>query len=216
MTFERELKQPTVSTPALSVEQARTLYDTVEDTTHDFDHVLRVYHLCERIGQQEGADLDVVLTAALLHDVARRDQDTGRVKDHALEGARRARSILATEPSEFVGAVADAIATHRFRAQTVPPQTLEAKVLFDSDKLDAIGAVGVARAFSYGAQCGQPLWATAGTQFHSPLQEFEVKAKRTERKVVHPERSRNRRRTTLVHGTLLSEDGGGRYVPVKN
>jgi uncharacterized protein len=158
----------------LSIDQARVLYQACGDSTHDFDHVLRVYRLAERIGEAEGADMIVVGTATLLHDIARPDQDAGRVADHAVEGARRARQILAGHPSQLVDAIAHAIEAHRFRVDR-PPQTLEARVLYDADKLDAIGAVGIARAFSYGAHHGQRLWAANGVGEHTAMKEFNVK-----------------------------------------
>jgi uncharacterized protein len=158
----------------ITINQARALYDSQADSTHDFDHVLRVYHLAERIGQAEGADMAVLRTATLLHDIARPDQDAGRISDHAAEGARRAREILADEPSEFVEAVAHAIEAHRFRVNR-PPKTLEAKILYDADKLDAIGAVGIARAFAYGAHRGRRLWAAPDADEHTAMKEFAVK-----------------------------------------
>ncbi len=158
----------------LTIDQARALYAAGDDSTHDFDHVLRVYHLAERIGQAEGADMAVLHTATLLHDVARADQDAGRVPEHAAEGARRARELLAGQPSEFVEAVAHAIETHRFRVDR-PPRTLEARILYDADKLDCIGAVGVARAFAYGAHRGQRLWAAPDADEHTAMKEFVVK-----------------------------------------
>ena len=158
----------------LTIDEARAHYAAGSDSTHDFDHVLRVYHLAERIGQAEGADIAVLRTAALLHDIARPDQDAGRVPEHAAEGARRAREILAGQPPELVEAVAHAIETHRFRVDR-PPQTLEAKILYDADKLDCIGAVGVARAFAYGAHQGQRLWAAPGADEHTAMKEFAVK-----------------------------------------
>jgi uncharacterized protein len=161
----------------LGIEQARALYQATGDATHDFDHVLRVYRLAERIGQAEGADMAVLRTAALLHDIARADEDAGQVPDHALEAAVRVQAILAGQPSPFVQAVAHAIETHRFRADR-PPQTLEAKVLYDADKLDAIGAVGIARAFAYGAYRGQRLWAAPDGGEHTAVKEFVVKLSR--------------------------------------
>jgi len=161
----------------LTIDEARAHYAAGGDSTHDFDHVLRVYHLAERIGQAEGADIAVLRTAALLHDVARPDQDAGRVPEHAAEGARRAREILAGQPPEFVEAVAHAIETHRFRVDR-PPQTLEAKILYDADKLDCIGAVGIARAFAYGAHQGQRLWAAPDADEHTAMKEFTVKLSR--------------------------------------
>jgi uncharacterized protein len=119
--------------------------------------VLRVLQLAERIARAEGADLTVVATAALLHDIARVEGDrSGR--DHAALAAARVPALLAGQPEPLVAAIAHAVAAHRFRG-TVAPATLEARVLFDADKLDAIGAIGIARAFAYGGLHGQRLWA---------------------------------------------------------
>ena len=140
----------------ITVESARRFYDGA-DAAHDFDHVLRVLVLAERIGLAEGADMEVVRAAALLHDVARAETaGTGRC--HAQVGAARAREILRGHPPERVEAVARAIESHRFRSGPAPA-TLEAKVLFDADKLDAIGAVGIARAYTVGGQRDARLWA---------------------------------------------------------
>ena len=158
----------------LSIDEARALYGREVDSTHDFDHVLRVWRLAERIGQAEQADQAVLQTAVLLHDIARPEQDAGRIPDHAVEGARRARELLSDYPSDFVEAVAHAIAAHRYRTDAAP-MSLEAKILYDADKLDAIGAIGVARAFTHGALQGQPLWAPPDDSRHSPVKEFAVK-----------------------------------------
>jgi uncharacterized protein len=140
----------------IEIEEARQYYSDT-DAAHDFDHVLRVLALAERIGQAEGAALEIVRAAALLHDVARAEEErTGAC--HARVGAERARQILAGHPADKVEAVAQAIASHRFRDEVVP-QTLEAKVLYDADKLDAIGAIGVARAYALAGKRGQHLWA---------------------------------------------------------
>jgi len=155
----------------LSVEQARGYYEAA-DPAHDFEHVLRVLRLAERLALAEGADVAVVRAAALLHDIGRAEEiATGA--DHAAVAAQRARPILAAagySPVQ-VAAAAQAIAAHRFRQGTPPapihcsgcdvsgPATLEARVLYDADKLDAIGAIGVARAYAIAGVCGQRLWA---------------------------------------------------------
>lgn len=140
----------------IGIEEARQYY-TNSDAAHDFDHVLRVLVLAERIGQAEGAAMEIVRAATLLHDVARAEEErTGAC--HAKVGAERARQILAGHPADKVEAVAQAIASHRFRDDVVP-QTLEAKVLYDADKLDAIGAIGIARAYALAGKRGQHLWA---------------------------------------------------------
>lgn len=135
----------------ISIEQARLLYEGAE-AAHAFDHVLRVLALAERIARAEGANLLIVRTATLLHDIARREPD------HHLRGAERARALLASQPDEQVDAICHAIEAHRFR-QGPAPATLEAACLHDADKLDAIGAIGVARAVAYSASHGHRLWS---------------------------------------------------------
>ena len=144
----------------IGIEEARRYYPD-GDPVHGFDHVLRVLRLVEHIGSAEGANLEVLQAAALLHDVARADEMiTGRC--HAQAGAERAREILAGQPQ--AEAVVEAIRTHRFRDE-IPPTTLEGRILYDADKLDAIGAIGVARAYAMGGQRGQALWAPVAADF---------------------------------------------------
>ena len=165
----------------INVEQARKYYEGA-DAIHDFDHVLRVLALAERLGREENADLEIVRAATLLHDVARGQGDR-LVADHAHAGAEFARKVLAGHPPEKVEAVAHAVAAHRFRSGPAP-QTLEARVLHDADKLDAIGAIGVARAFAFGGYEGQRLWAEVPPDYqesqdtrheHTPVHEYQIK-----------------------------------------
>ena len=127
--------------------------------SHDGDHTERVRRLCLRIGRKEKADLGVLELAALLHDIGRAEEDRSRGRVcHARSGAALARSILAdhgVDPA-VVRAVVEAIRTHRFRRGGVP-RTLEARVLFDADKLDSIGAVGIGRAFLFAGEVGARL-----------------------------------------------------------
>ncbi|MGC8827244.1 MAG: HD domain-containing protein [Anaerolineae bacterium] len=172
-------------TPLLiSVEEARALYPEAGGA-HGFSHVLRVLRLAEHIGQVEGADMLVLRTACLLHDIGRpAEASTGIC--HAQWGAERARQLLAGRPPELVEAVAHAIAAHRFRSN-VEPRTLEAKVLSDADKLDALGAIGVARAYAVAGERGSDLWGPmetaqregdAGGKGHTPVHEFLYKLSR--------------------------------------
>jgi len=168
----------------ITVEEARHHYKG-SDAIHDFDHVLRVVALADRLAQAEGADLEIVQAAGLLHDMAR-GRESKESDDHAQLGAEMARRLLAGQPAHKVEAVAHAIAAHRFR--TGPePETLEARVLHDADKLDAIGAIGVARAFAYGGHKGQRIWAqvrpdyredTATPEEHTPVHEYAIKLSR--------------------------------------
>jgi len=127
--------------------------------SHDWDHTLRVYRLCEHIGQAEDVDMEVLLISALLHDIGRAHQDRSNGKMcHAKKGAEIARPIIKALPLDKKQKqnILHAIRSHRFRS-TCLPKTQEAKVLFDADKLDAIGAVGVARAYLFAGEVGARL-----------------------------------------------------------
>jgi len=115
--------------------------------SHGFDHVGRVTALCERIGTAEGANMAILVSAALLHDIAR-PLEKERGIPHEQEGARVAEEYLASigYPASAIPAITAAIRTHRFRS-VEKPVSLEARILSDADKLDALGAVGIARTF---------------------------------------------------------------------
>jgi len=151
-----------------TLEQAREWYSDA-DPVHDFAHVLRVYRLAERIGPAEGADMEVLLAAVLLHDAAEAAPDgEGDRPTHHLASAEFARKRLAEEGwgLERLEAVVHCIRTHRFRG-TEKPETLEARILFDCDKLDVLGAIGVMRAAAYAALAGQPLVGEPSELFKS-------------------------------------------------
>ncbi|MBW1667703.1 MAG: HD domain-containing protein [Deltaproteobacteria bacterium] len=127
--------------------------------SHSLEHTYRVYNLCMHIGKVEGADLEVLAIAAYLHDIARpyEDESKGTIC-HGEKGAEIASALLESFPisEEKKANILHCIRAHRFRGKT-PPQTLEAKVLFDADKLDAIGAIGIARAFLFAGEVGAKL-----------------------------------------------------------
>ena len=127
--------------------------------SHDWDHTIRVLRLCEHIGSEERADMDVLRVAAVLHDIGRPHQDAclGSLC-HAVHGAMLAEPIVAMLmfSPEQKDNILHCIRTHRFRGMHVP-ETLEAKVLFDADKLDAIGAIGIARAYLFAGEIGARL-----------------------------------------------------------
>lgn len=142
----------------LTEAQAQQLY-TLGDAAHDFDHVRRVAHLAVRLARAEGADEEVVLLAAFLHDVPNTLHAITRTAHHvaAAEFARQYLTMQAMAP-KAVENVVHCIEAHRFREQAIQPQTLEAKCLYDADKLDSIGAIGVARAFAFAGSTGERLW----------------------------------------------------------
>ena len=131
--------------------------------SHSWDHTLRVRRLCERIGAAEGVDMDVLLVSAYLHDIARSYQDDSNgAVCHAEKGAQLAAVIVNKLPltAGQKDNILHCIRSHRFRGSH-KPRTPEARVLFDADKLDAIGAVGVARAFLFAGEVGARLHSEA-------------------------------------------------------
>lgn len=137
---------------------ARSMF-TGARASHDWDHTLRVLRLCEHIGPVEGADMDVLRVAAVLHDIGRTRQDDSRGSVcHAAHGALLAEPVvqrLLFSPGQKDN-ILHCIRTHRFRGGHVP-ETIEARVLFDADKLDAIGAIGIARAYLFAGEIGARL-----------------------------------------------------------
>ena len=146
-----------------SIEDVRSYYPA-DDPVHGISHVLRVYRLCERIGKAEGADLRILRAAALLHDI---EGDVELREGHQLAAAEFAAVLLEREgwDPDAIEAVAHCIRAHRFRDQREQPSSLEAQVLFDADKLDAIGAVGVARAVAYAVRAGMDVYAPPSPHF---------------------------------------------------
>jgi uncharacterized protein len=150
-------------------EQARKWMPT-GDPVHDYDHVMRVYRMAEHIAQAEGADMEIVRAAALLHDAvgSAPGADTSEQRhNHHGSSAEFAATILKREgwPDERIRAVQHCILAHRFRFTSDQPKTLEAKVLYDADKLDVLGALGVARTIAYAALAGQPFYTPPSQQF---------------------------------------------------
>lgn len=118
---------------------------------HDWTHVERVYNLAMNIGKQEKADLSILAAACLLHDIGRKAEMKSRGKFcHAEKGAELANKILFKYriDQDIIDNVTHCIISHRYRNQNIP-NTIEAKVLFDADKLDSIGAVGIGRDFLF-------------------------------------------------------------------
>ena len=131
---------------------------------HDFAHTLRVLKNAERIASEtSGCDLDTVRFGALLHDVARPEELASDGKlCHAALGAEKSRRILQEEgcgDAAFLDHVSEIVRTHRYRG-SLKPATLEARIVYDADKLDSLGAFGVARAFYFAGRIGARLHNT--------------------------------------------------------
>lgn len=127
---------------------------------HDWSHVERVRKLALKIGRVERADLRIVEVAALLHDIGRREEDLSKgLVCHAERSVEKSRKLLAKYKftKKDTDNILHSILSHRFR-NNHEPQTIEAKVLFDADKLDSIGAIGIGRIFQFSGEVGAKLY----------------------------------------------------------
>lgn len=168
--------------------------------SHDWEHTERVYNLCMHIGKEEKADIEILKLSAILHDIGREYQDktNGRVC-HAEKGALLARELLGKHAmdKERIDKVIHCIECHRFRGDRIP-QSKEAKVLYDADKLDSIGAVGIGRAFLFAGEVGaqlhnigvDPEKTKPYTKEDTAYREFMVKLKKVKDKMLTKEGKR--------------------------
>lgn len=121
------------------------------DPAHDFEHIMRVYRNAGLIGRKEGADMEVLLAAALMHDLVVYPKGSAKRSKSADDSADLAEEILRRHgyPQDKIEKISYCIRTHSYSKKLVP-STLEGRVLQDADRLDALGAVGIARTFSVG------------------------------------------------------------------
>ncbi|HMN61628.1 MAG TPA: HD domain-containing protein, partial [Anaerolinea sp.] len=182
-----------------TIQQARGWYAS-SDPVHDFEHILRVYHMAERLGPAAGADMRILRAAALLHDAEGTTPGSSERKHHHLASADFAARVLEEEgwSAADIAAVQHCIRAHRFRGTGESPETAEARALFDADKLDVLGAVGVARVVAYAALNHQPVYAQPSERFlaggekepgepHSAYHEFLFKLRKVKERMFTPE-----------------------------
>ena len=125
------------------------------DPAHDFEHVMRVYRNAERICKSENGNKKLILSAVLLHDIVK----IKNRKDSALKSARLSEIFLKENhfSDDEITIISDAIKEHSFSKGKIP-STIEGKILQDADRLDAIGAIGLARVFSFSGSNNRPFY----------------------------------------------------------
>lgn len=133
--------------------------EMVQDPAHDLSHVKRVVKTAHELCQQENARLEVVLPAAYLHDCFTFPKNHPERAKSSTIAADKATQFLASisYPSEFISDIHHAICSHSYSAN-IAPTTLEAKIVQDADRLDALGAVGIARCLQVSASFGSSLY----------------------------------------------------------
>lgn len=129
------------------------------DSAHDFEHVLRVYKNAQKICKKEKANEKLILSAALLHDIVSYRKSDKRSKLSSIESAKKSKQILKKYDftSDEITIICDAIKDHSF-SQNKTPSTIEGKILQDADRLDALGAIGIARVFATGGSLKRPFY----------------------------------------------------------
>jgi uncharacterized protein len=162
MCSEMDFDAETIAETTL--EEIKVMYEAA-DSAHDFSHIMRVYKNAQKIGKVEGADMQVLIYAALLHDVgaesklAEKSAESDALRLRIAEEFLKKKSLLEDLRNE----VLYAIDVHRF-SKGIVPATKEAKILQDADRLDAMGAIGIARVFMTGGAMGR--------KFYSPEDPF--------------------------------------------
>ena len=132
----------------------------MEDSAHDKEHIYRVLYNALRIAKKErNVDYDVLICACLLHDIGRKEQFVNPELCHAIVGSEKAYSFLISNgyESQYAEKVKHCIRTHRYRKNNLP-ESLEARILFDADKLDATGTMGIARTLIYKGIVSEPIY----------------------------------------------------------
>ncbi|TFG30512.1 MAG: HD domain-containing protein [Promethearchaeota archaeon] len=132
------------------------LENSENNDIHGFSHVERVYNTCVKIGQKLNANMKVLKIAALLHDIGRIDEKADNLKrNHAEISAIKAKEHLTINnynlSEKELDDIIHSIKVHSF-SNSISPLTLEAKILSDADKLDAIGAIGIYRTIGFTLQ----------------------------------------------------------------
>ncbi|MBT8251902.1 MAG: HD domain-containing protein [Nitrosopumilus sp.] len=129
------------------------------DPAHDYEHIMRVYKNAKKICKKERANEKLVLSAALLHDLVSYPKSDKRSKLSSIESAKKSQSILKKYnfSHEEIMIISDAIRDHSFSQKKIP-NTIEGKILQDADRLDALGAIGIARVFATSGSLKRPFY----------------------------------------------------------
>lgn len=138
-------------------EKSSTYFSDISPS-HDWLHVKRVANLAEKLHESMEGDFETLMLSVYLHDIGRSREDNGEIDCHADWGAKEAERILKdyNYSEKVIEEVKHAIKAHRYSNNT-EPETIEAKILSDADNLDAMGAAGIARTFSYSGEFQRPL-----------------------------------------------------------
>jgi uncharacterized protein len=145
------------------------------DAAHDYDHLVRVMALADAIQAREGGDLPTIWAAVAFHDIGQ-ERERRHGGDHALIGAEMAVDLLSHTvfPQEAIPAVQQAIREHRMTGGKIPT-TLEGCVLYDADKIDSLGAIGIGRLFCITGRYNQKVYSPLPNDIVEPVDPLVVR-----------------------------------------
>ena len=146
-----------------------------EDAAHDYDHIERVMALADTIQAREGGELPTIWAAVALHDIGQ-ERERRHGGDHAQIGAELAAELLTNTqfPREAIAAVQQAIRDHRLTGNRIP-QSLEGRILYDADKIDALGAIGIGRLYCITGHYNQKVYSPVPDDIVEPVDPLVVR-----------------------------------------
>lgn len=146
-----------------------------EDAAHDFDHLERVMAIADTISAHEGGDLPTIWAAVAFHDIGQ-ERERRNGGDHAFIGAELAAELLANTsfPQASIPAVQQAIREHRMTGG-VAPQTIEGRILYDADKIDGLGAIGIGRLYMITGRYNQKVYTAVPDDIVEPVDPLVVR-----------------------------------------
>jgi len=159
----------------LKVAQATMEQEGTKDSAHDYDHIARVITLAETIQAKEGGDLPTIWAAVAFHDIGQ-ERERLHGGDHALIGAEMANDLLIHTdfPQLAIPAVQKAIREHRMTGDAIP-STLEGRILYDADKIDSLGAIGIGRLYSITGRYKQKIYSPLPADVVEPVDPLVVR-----------------------------------------
>ncbi|HKV58733.1 MAG TPA: HD domain-containing protein [Ktedonobacteraceae bacterium] len=140
-----------------------------EDAAHDLDHLVRTMALADTIQAREGGDLPIIWAAVALHDIGQA-RELRHGGDHALIGAELAAELLTGTQflRSSIPSVQEAIREHRMTGGVIP-KTIEGRILYDADKIDCLGAIGVARLYIITGRYNQKVYSPVPDEIVEPV-----------------------------------------------
>jgi len=149
--------------------------EEAKDASHDYDHIVRVMALADTISKQEGGDLPIIWAAVAFHDIGQ-ERERLHGGDHAYIGAEMAGDFLTNTrfPQDAIPQVQAAIREHRMTGKNIP-HTIEGRILYDADKIDCLGAIGIARLYCITGRYNQKIYSTLPSDLAEPVDPLVVR-----------------------------------------